>query len=169
MDNIVLIGMPGCGKSTIGVQLAKLTGYGFLDSDIMIQTHEGKLISELIESVGSWGFTKIEEDLNATIDVHHTVIATGGSIIYGEKAMHHLGKIGTVVYLSLPIPLLEQRFREDDKADISTDRDKDIRTIYENRRELYEKYADLQVEVGDVDDRQAAKRIAGILKERGVL
>ena len=83
--------------------------------------------------------------------------------------MHHLGKIGTVVYLSLPIPLLEQRFREDDKADISTDRDKDIRTIYENRRELYEKYADLQVEVGDVDDRQAAKRIAGILKERGVL
>ena len=99
--NIVLIGMPGAGKSTVGVVLAKRLGYRFLDSDLVIQEQTKKLLHELITEHGVDGFLKIEEDINAGLDCEQAVIATGGSVIYGEKAMEHLRKIGCVVYLKL--------------------------------------------------------------------
>ena len=99
--NIVLIGMPGAGKSTVGVVLAKRLGYRFMDSDLVIQEQTKKLLHELITEHGVDGFLKIEEDINAGLDCEQAVIATGGSVIYGEKAMEHLRKIGCVVYLKL--------------------------------------------------------------------
>ena len=100
-DNIILIGMPGCGKSTVGVVLAKHMGYRFIDSDLLIQEREHRLLSEIIEQEGLDRFDQIEEEVNASIEAEHAVIATGGSVVYGPKAMEHLRNIGTVVYLKL--------------------------------------------------------------------
>ena len=86
-DNIVLIGMPGVGKSTIGVILAKILGYKFIDADIVIQQEEGKLLHEIIKSEGVEGFIKVENRVNASLDCHKAVIATGGSVVYGKEAM----------------------------------------------------------------------------------
>ena len=95
--NIVLIGMPGAGKSTVGVVLAKKLGYAFLDSDLVIQSREGKLLHEIIEAHGVEQFWSIEEEANLSINAVRTVIATGGSVIYGGRAMEHLGQGGVIV------------------------------------------------------------------------
>ncbi len=101
--NIILIGMPGVGKSTVGVVLAKRLGYSFVDADLVIQSWEGKLLHEIIEERGVEGFWMLEEAVGESMDVRRTVIATGGSAVYGENAMAHYKQIGTVVYLSLPL------------------------------------------------------------------
>ena len=108
-NNIVLIGMPGAGKSTVGVVLAKKLGFSFLDSDLVIQSREGKLLHEIIEEQGVEKFWTVEEEANISIDVRRTVIATGGSVIYGSRAMDHLRKIGVVVYLKLPCEEIAHR------------------------------------------------------------
>ena len=100
MKNIVLIGMPGVGKSTIGVILAKEIGYRFLDSDLLIQEREGKLLKDIIAEQGIDGFLQVENEVNKSIQTQKTVIATGGSVVYGEEAMEHLKEIATIVYLS---------------------------------------------------------------------
>ena len=102
MNNIVLIGMPGAGKSTVGVVLAKRLGYRFVDSDLVIQEAKGMLLHEIIEERGIEGFLAVENEINASLNVRRSVIATGGSVIYGKEAMAHLGENGTVVYLKLP-------------------------------------------------------------------
>ena len=96
MNNITLIGMPGVGKSTIGVVLAKVLGYQFLDSDLLIQKQERRRLREIIEEEGYTGFKEIENRVNASIDVNHTVIATGGSVVYCEEAMNHLKSVEIV-------------------------------------------------------------------------
>ena len=96
MNNITLIGMPGAGKSTIGVVLAKVLGYQFLDSDLLIQKQEKRRLSEIIEEEGYKGFKDVENRVNASIEAENTVIATGGSVVYCEEAMEHLKSIGTV-------------------------------------------------------------------------
>ena len=100
-ENIVLIGMPGAGKSTVGVVLAKRLGLSFLDSDLVIQEREGCILHEIIEKEGLDGFNEIENQVNASIDVKRTIIATGGSAVYGKEAMQHLHEIGAVFYLKL--------------------------------------------------------------------
>lgn len=101
--------MPASGKSTIGVLLAKRLGYSFVDVDIVIQEETGKLLKEIIEEQGTEGFLKVEEEINSQLDVARSVIAPGGSVIYGPAAMEHLKKISTVVYLKLDYSELEQR------------------------------------------------------------
>ena len=108
-QNVTLIGMPGVGKSTVGVVLAKILGYRFLDSDLEIQEQTGKLLHELITEHGDEGFLEIENRVNAGLAVQHTVIATGGSAVFGEDAMKHLQEISTVVYLRLPYKSLKKR------------------------------------------------------------
>ena len=100
-NNITLIGMPGAGKSTVGVVLAKVLGYRFVDSDLEIQEQAGKLLHELIEELGDEGFLEVENRVNAALQVQHSVIATGGSAVYGKEAMGHLREISTVIYLRL--------------------------------------------------------------------
>ena len=144
-DNIVLIGMPGVGKSTIGVILAKVLGYQFLDADLLIQETEGKLLKDIIEEVGTDGFIEVENRVNAGISCSKTIIATGGSVIYGAQAMEHLREIGTVVYLEVPFEIIDQRLSDIEGRGVVL---KDGQTLYDlfmERTPLYEKYADVRI------------------------
>lgn len=142
-SNIVLIGMPGVGKSTVGVILAKVLGYQFLDADLLIQKQEGKLLKEIIEEVGTEGFIEVENRVNAGIVCSNTIIATGGSVIYGTQAMEHLKKIGMVVYLELPYADIEQRLSDIKGRGVVLKDGQTLYDLYMERTPLYEKYADL--------------------------
>ena len=144
-DNILLIGMPGVGKSTVGVILAKVLGYQFVDADLVIQEEEGKLLHEIITEVGTDGFIEVENRVNASLAVEHAVIATGGSVVYGQEAMEHLKSIGTVVYLELPFEELEKRLRDIKGRGVVLRDGQTLHDLYEERVPLYEKYADVTV------------------------
>lgn len=146
MSNIVLIGMPGSGKSTVGVVLAKNIGCNFLDSDLVIQEREGKKLHEIISERGIEGFKKLEEEVNASILAENTVIATGGSAVYGKRAMEHLKSIGKVVYLKLPYEEIKHRLGDLNKRGVAVTKDQTLRDLYEERIPLYEKYADITIE-----------------------
>ena len=143
MKNIILIGMPGCGKSTVGVILAKIIGYSFLDSDLLIQEKDGRLLSEIISQEGLDGFNKIENKINASIDVSRSVIATGGSVIYGKEAMEHFKKIGIVVYIRLPYEEIANRLGDLTQRGVSIKEGQTLLDLYNERIPLYEKYADV--------------------------
>ncbi len=144
--NIVLIGMPGVGKSTIGVILAKIIGYHFLDSDLVIQERENRLLHEIIKQEGTEGFLKIENDVNASLNVERTIIATGGSAVYGKEAMEHLKKIGEIVYLKADYPTIEKRLGNLEKRGVALKKGQTLKDLYEERCVLYEKYADVTVD-----------------------
>ena len=150
-DNIVLIGMPGVGKSTIGVILAKVIGYQFLDADLVIQQQENKLLKEIIEDVGTEGFIEVENRVNASIEARHTIIATGGSVVYGKEAMEHLKSIGTVVYLHVPFEVLEKRLADIRGRGVVLKEGQDLKALFEERTPLYEKYADLSISEEGLD------------------
>ena len=109
MDNIIFIGMPAAGKSTVGVVAAKRLGYGFLDTDLLIQEKEGKLLHEIIRERGTDGFLEVEDRINAQVDVRRCIISPGGSVVYCKNAMEHYKKIGTVVYLKASFETIEER------------------------------------------------------------
>ena len=144
-DNIVLIGMPGVGKSTVGVILAKVLGYQFIDADLLIQRQEGKLLHEIITEKGVDGFVEVENRGNASIEAEHSIIATGGSVIYGQQAMEHLGDIGTVLYLEVSYPILEKRLADIRGRGVVLREGQSLHDLYLERTPLYEKYADLRV------------------------
>lgn len=144
-NNIVLIGMPGVGKSTVGVILAKVLGYQFLDADLVIQQQEGKLLKEIIAEVGTEGFIQVENRVNAGINCSRTIIATGGSVVYGEEAMKHLKEIGTVVYLEVPYQVIEKRLSDIKGRGVVLKKGQTLHDLYMERTPLYEKYADLRV------------------------
>lgn len=146
MNNIVLIGMPGVGKSTVGVILAKELGYQFLDADLLIQKRENRLLKEIIEQEGVDGFIEIENQVNASIETDRTVVATGGSVVYGEEAMAHLKKIATVIYLRLSYEELEKRLGNLKNRGVVLREGQTLKDLYEERIKLYEKYADLIVD-----------------------
>lgn len=144
--NITLIGMPGAGKSTVGVVLAKTMGMRFLDSDLVIQEKEGKRLHEIISEVGSEGFLLVEDRINAGLDCENTVIATGGSVVYCENAMKHLKEISTVVYLELDYESLVHRLGDLQARGVVLREGQTLRSLYEERIPLYEKYADIRVD-----------------------
>lgn len=158
--NIVLIGMPGAGKSTVGVVLAKRIGYRFVDSDLVIQEKEGKLLHQLIEEHGVEGFWKIENDVNASLDMEKSVIATGGSAIYGMQAMEHLKEIGCVVYLKLSYEEIAERLGDLNARGVTLMPGQTLHDLYEERTPLYEKYADVIVECDGKMLREIVKEIA---------
>lgn len=161
-SNIILIGMPGCGKSTVGVVLAKAAGYCFLDSDLVIQEQEGMLLSEIISERGIEGFAETENRINASINTEKTVIATGGSVIYGQQAMEHFKNIGLVVYIRLPYEQIKKRLGDLTKRGVSIRPGQTLRELYDERAPLYEKYADIIVDEDDLDISDTALRIAGL-------
>lgn len=163
--NIVLIGMPGVGKSTIGVILAKMLGYQFVDADLVIQEKEGKLLREIIEEVGAEGFIEVEERINSQIRAEHSIIATGGSVVYGAKAMKHLKEIGTIVYLKLPYEELERRLSDIKGRGVVLKDGQTLFDLYEERVPLYEKYADIIVDEHQLNVEQTIEKIME-LKER---
>ena len=146
-NNIILIGMPGAGKSTLGVLLARAMNYRFLDTDLLIQEKEGKLLCEIIEEKGLDGFLKIEGEVNAGIHAERTVIAPGGSAIYSEKAMKHFSEIGTVVYLHVPVTELSKRLGDLKRRGVVLKEGQDLNSLYEERRVYYERYARVTVDV----------------------
>ena len=149
MANIVLIGMPSCGKSTVGVLLAKNLGFRFIDSDLLIQEQTGKLLHEIIAEDGIDGFIKIENRVNAAIDTDRAVIATGGSVVYGAEAMEHLKKIGTVIYLKIGYETLAERLGDYVHRGVVLREGCTLRDMYNERAKLYEKYADFTVDEGN--------------------
>ena len=144
--NIVLIGMPGVGKSTIGVILAKELGYQFIDSDLVIQQQEKRLLREIIEQEGVDGFLEIENRVNAGIQAEGAVIATGGSAVYGAEAMEHFRQTGTVVYLKLTYEKLKKRLGNLRGRGVVLRKGQTLHDIYRERSVLYEKYADIIIE-----------------------
>ena len=164
-DNIVLIGMPGAGKSTVGVVLAKRLGYHFMDSDLVIQKQYGKLLHELIDEHGVEGFWKLENDVNAAIDVQETIIATGGSAVYGEEAMQHLREIGTVIYLQLSYEEIEDRLGDLNSRGVTLHPGQTLRELYEERIPLYEKYAHITIPCDNKYLRHVVKEIAGVYEK----
>ncbi len=143
--NIVLIGMPGVGKSTIGVILAKVLGYEFIDADLVIQREENRLLKEIIEEEGIDAFIAIENRVNNNLQVEKSVIATGGSVIYGKEAMEHLKEIGTVVYLETSYEILSQRLGNMKDRGVVLKKGQTLEGLFQERVPLYEKYADLTI------------------------
>lgn len=158
--NVTLIGMPGAGKSTIGVVLAKILGYDFVDSDLLIQKEEGRRLWEIMRDEGTDGFNRIEERVNSQIDVSESVIATGGSVIYGPKAMEHLRETSTVVYLKVTCPVLKRRLGDLTQRGVVLKPGQTLDSLYDERIPLYEKYAHVTVNVSRKTVQQAVSAIA---------
>lgn len=165
MENIVLIGMPGAGKSTVGVVLAKRLGYQFLDSDLVIQEHYGKLLQELIEEYGVEGFWDVEDEINASIKRKKTVIATGGSAVYGKKAMEHFQKTSTIIYLRLPYAEIEERVGDLQTRGVTVRPGQNLWELYQERLPLYERYADLTIDCYGKSLREIVVEICERLQE----
>lgn len=159
MKNIILIGMPGSGKSTVGVVLAKKLGYRFLDSDLVIQEKCGKLLYQLIEELGEADFLMLENEINAGIQTDGAVIATGGSAVYGKEAMAHFKEIGKVVYLSLPYEELKERLGDLHERGVVIKEGFTLQDLYEERIPLYEKYADIVIDCSGRDIRSVMEEI----------
>lgn len=166
-DCITLIGMPACGKSSVGVILAKKTGRRFIDGDLLIQEQTGKLLKELITELGDQGFRMLEDRINAEIRAEHAVIAPGGSVVYGEQAMRHLKELGTVVYLKLPYTAIRRRLGNLEARGVSIRKGQTLRQLYDERVKLYEQYADITVDETRLNTRQVVEAIVQAVESAG--
>ena len=158
-NNVILIGMPGAGKSTVGVVLAKLLNYKFVDSDIVIQQKMKKKLNELILEHGAEYFKKIENKINSSLNIKKCVVATGGSVVFGKDAMEHFKKIGTVVYLKASLDSLEKRLGDLDKRGVVHKPGETLLDIFNERSPLYEKYADIIIDENDSEISKIAMKI----------
>lgn len=145
MKNIIFIGMPASGKSTVGVVVAKRLGYGFVDTDLLIQAQEKKLLKEIIAEVGNEGFLKIENQVNRDLIVDRSVISPGGSVVYCEEAMNHFKEIGTVVYLKVPFDTIDRRISNAKNRGVVLKEGQTLKDLYDERTALFEKYADYTI------------------------
>ena len=162
--NLILIGMPASGKSTVGVILAKVIGFDFIDTDLLIQRAEKKRLAQIIEERGVDGFLEIENRVNASVEADHCVIATGGSAVYGEEAMRHFKKIGHIIYLKVDYDTVSKRLKNIKKRGVALKEGQTLRDLYDERVILYEKYADTTIEEkGDVED--VVVRILKVIEE----
>ena len=138
--------MPGAGKSSVGVILAKALGYEFIDTDLVIQHREKRLLSEIIADEGNEGFLAIENEVNATLEADESVIAPGGSAIYGKEAMEHFKEIGTIVYLKLSYEDLAKRLGNLKGRGVVLKEGQTLKDLYDERSKLYEQYAEITVD-----------------------
>lgn len=164
-NNIVLIGMPGVGKSTIGVILAKILGYQFIDADLVIQETQGKLLKEIIDERGVEGFIQVENDVNKSLNPEKAVIATGGSVVYGTEAMEHLKQIATVVYLELELPALKRRLGNLKLRGVVLKEGQTLKDLYNERVPLYNEYADIVVNEHKCTIEKTVEKIVNQLEE----
>ena len=162
MKNVILIGMPGCGKSTIGVVLAKVLGYRFIDGDLLIQEQEGMLLKDIIATKGHDGFLAVENQVNRDVDAKHSVIATGGSAVYCEEAMLHYKDTCQIVYLRCPYEILSKRLGDLKGRGVALKEGQTLLDLYEERSVLYEKYADIIID----EDNKGIEETLELLKEK---
>lgn len=163
--NIILIGMPGSGKTTIGTELSEKIGYGYVDSDSVIVAREGKRLPEIIEQVGREGFLDIEAKVNSELCADRCVIATGGSVIYRDYAMEKLKTMGTVVYLQLSYETIERRLGDLKARGVALKDGFTLRDLYEERTPLYEKYADIVVKLDGKTVMQSVDAVAEAIQK----
>lgn len=145
MDNLIFIGMPAVGKSTVGVVVAKRLGYEFIDTDLLIQKQEQRLLREIIAQEGVDGFLKIENQVNRDLVSDRAVISPGGSVVYCEEAMNHFKEIGTIVYLKASFETIQKRIQDPKKRGVTLRDGQTLKDLYEERTVLFEKYADITV------------------------
>jgi shikimate kinase len=169
MKNIVLTGMPGAGKSTAGVILAKTLGMNFTDTDITIQEREGRLLQEIIDTEGPDAFLKIEEKTLLSLHRRNAVIATGGSVVFSRQAMEHLKGDGVVVYLKISFEEMEKRLGNITTRGIVLHAGQSLRDMYSERVLLYEKYADITIDCSDEDFEMVVEKAVDELKNQTVL
>ena len=164
-SNIVLIGMPGAGKSTLGVVLAKILGMDFVDGDILIQNQVGNTLQKIIDAQGVDGFLQVENDVLAAVDVQNTVISTGGSAIYSDEAMRHLTEIGTVVYLDVSLEELRSRLGSLHERGVVMRKgvSMSLDEIFEERGPLYRKYAEVTLQTDGLTVREATRKLVDTL------
>ena len=158
-SNIVLIGMPGSGKSTVGVILAKLTSRDFIDTDVLIQISQGRLLQNIVDTEGYMTLRRIEEDILLGLNCHHHVIATGGSAVYSHAAMEHLKSNGIVVFLDVDLPTLESRIRDFDTRGLAKRPDQSFSDLFKERIILYRKYADVTIDCADLSQEEVCAQI----------
>lgn len=144
-DNLILIGMPTSGKSTVGIILAKALGYEFTDIDLLIQKKAGKKLAAIMEEEGVDGFLSLEEEITCGLSCSHTVIAPGGSVVYGKKAMEHLKSLGRVIYLQMDLDMLTERLHDARNRGVALREGQTLEELYNERVPLYEQYADITV------------------------
>ncbi len=162
-SNVILIGMPASGKSTVGVILAKVLKYKFIDTDLVMQNITDKTLTEIIAEKGMQGFLDFENDTVSNVDAFHTVIATGGSVIYGEKAMNHLKKNGVAVYLKHRYEVIDSRLTNISTRGVAMKKGQTLHNLFDERVPLYEKYADITVEADGLTTEQTVEKIAEII------
>ena len=167
-SNIILIGMPGAGKSTLGVVLAKILNYSFIDADLLIQSQCDKTLQKIIDACGPDGFIEVENEVLCTLSADQSVIATGGSAVYSDEAMKHLSSIGTVVYLQVTLKELEKRLGGlYERGVVMKDGiGMSLNALYEERIPLYEKYAEVTIDIDGLSVRDAARQLVDKLSMR---
>ncbi len=166
MDNIVLIGMPGAGKSTIGVILAKVLGMNFIDSDLLIQEQEGLLLKDIIEREGQEGYIAIENQVNRDISVDNTVIATGGSVAYCPEAMEHFRETSKVVYIKLSYDTIRKRLGNIRQRGVVLKDGQTLLDLYEERCPLYEKYAHIIADAEGLGIEETMEKICKKIRDK---
>jgi len=157
--NIVLIGMSGAGKSTLGVLLAKALGMNYVDTDVVIQQREGRLLQHIIDEHGTDAFMDIEEKAVSELQLTNCVIATGGSVVYSEKAMHALGQNGHIFYLHVPYEEIAKRLVNITTRGIVFKQGNSLQDVYEERLPLYMKYGDTTVDCSSKDIEQCVREM----------
>jgi len=149
--NYILIGLPTAGKSTLGVVLAKMLGFDYIDTDLLIQKQEGCRLEEIIRERGQEAFLDLEGEVCASLEAEHAVIATGGSVIYRAGAMEHLKKLGTVIYLKISLETLKERLHDAASRGVVLKPGQTVDGLYDERVSLYERYADRTLDEGKMD------------------
>ena len=165
-ENLVMIGMPGAGKSTTGVLIAKELGLSFVDVDLVIQEKEGALLQQIIDRVGLDKFLKIEEEAVLGLDLHGCVIAPGGSVVYSRAAVEHLKQRGLFVYLEASFAEIERRINNIASRGIVFGPGKGLSDIYKERTVLYEKYADVTIHCTGLDIEEVEQQVIKAVKKR---
>ncbi len=170
-SNVVLIGMPGSGKSTLGIVLAKILNKDFIDADIVIQNQCDKTLQKIIDAMGPEGFIQVENQILGDLKAENSIVATGGSAVYSDEAMKHLSEIGTVVYLKISYDQLVTRLSDLQERGVVLKGGigMSLRELFDERKPLYEKYAEITVDVNDLSITAAARKVADALVKSGAV
>lgn len=168
MKNVILVGMPAAGKSTVGVVIAKRLGFDFIDTDLLIQQQEGCLLKDIIRERGIEGFLAVENQVNQNIQVQRAVISPGGSVVYCKEAMEHFKNIGNVVYLRLSFETIECRIKNAVTRGVVLREGQTLQDIYRERTSLFEQYADIIIDVEGLDLDAAIEKVLQTLENRGM-
>ena len=163
LSNLTLIGMPGAGKSTIGIILAKNLSLGFIDTDVLIQINQGKSLQQILDESGHLALRAIEEEEICRLNVNRHVIATGGSAAYSERAMAHLGSMSTIIFLEVSFEEITRRIRNFETRGIAKGPHQTFQDLFVERQILYRRYAQLTIPCDGIDQEEVALRIASLI------